>query len=48
MPTGIPPLDILITRGHHIFAFDFGRYLIAASVTFAAVWVLRRTTQRAR
>lgn len=48
MLTGIPPLDILLTKGHHIFAFDFSRYLIAASVTFATVWVLRRTALKAR
>lgn len=48
MPTGFPPLDILITRGHQIFALDFGRYLIAASVTFTLVWLLRHTALRAR
>ena len=48
MPTGIPPLDILLARGQHIFAFDFTRYLIAASVTFAVAWMLRRTAIRAR
>ena len=31
MPTGIPPLDILLTKGHFIFAFDFGRYLAAGA-----------------
>lgn len=48
MLTGIPPLDILLTNGHHIFAFDFSRYLIAASATFATVWVLRRTALKTR
>jgi sterol desaturase/sphingolipid hydroxylase (fatty acid hydroxylase superfamily) len=48
MTTGFPPLDILLTKGHHIFAFDFGRYLIAASVTFGIVWLLRRSTFKAR
>lgn len=48
MPTGIPPLDILLAKGHHIFAFDFSRYLIAASITFATVWLLRRTALKAR
>jgi Delta7-sterol 5-desaturase len=48
MTTGIPPLDILLAKGQHVFAFDFGRYLIAASVTFAIVWVLRRTSVKAR
>ncbi|GAB4480131.1 MAG: sterol desaturase family protein [Erythrobacter tepidarius] len=48
MPTGIPPLDILLTRGHQIFKIDFTRYLIAATVTFAVVWAARSTTLRAR
>ena len=48
MTTGIPPLDILLNHGQNIFAFDFGRYLIAASITFAIVWVLRRTALKAR
>jgi Delta7-sterol 5-desaturase len=43
-----PPLAILIERGHFVFAFDFGRYLIAASVTAAIVWMLRRTALKAR
>ena len=42
MITGIPPLDILLTKGVYVFAFDFGRYLIAASVTAVIVWMLRR------
>jgi lathosterol oxidase len=48
MNTGIPPLDILLTKGQYVFAFDFGRYLIAASVTFSIVWLLRRTALRQR
>jgi Delta7-sterol 5-desaturase len=48
MITGIPPLDILLEKGRYIFAFDFGRYLIAASLTFAVVWLLRRTAIKAR
>jgi len=48
MTTGIPPLDILLTKGQYVFAFDFGRYLIAASVTFAVVWLLRRSAVKAR
>ncbi len=48
MTTGIPPLDILLGEGHHIFAFDFGRYVIAASVTVSVVWLLRRTAARTR
>jgi Delta7-sterol 5-desaturase len=48
MHTGIPPLDILLAKGQYIFAFDVTRYLIAASVTFALVWLLRRTALKAR
>lgn len=48
MATGIPPLDILLERGHYVFAIDAGRYLMAASATFALVWVLRRTALKAR
>jgi Delta7-sterol 5-desaturase len=48
MIESIPPLRILLERGHHIFYFDFGRYLIAASITFAIVWLLRRTMLRMR
>ncbi len=48
MPTGIPPLDILLERGHFVFAIDATRYLIAASLTFAIVWGLRRTALKAR
>jgi hypothetical protein len=43
MSTGLPPLDIPLAKGQDIFVFDFTRYLIAASVTFAIVWLLRRT-----
>jgi Delta7-sterol 5-desaturase len=38
-----PPLAILAEKGHIFFAFDFGRYLIAASLTALVVWGLRRT-----
>lgn len=48
MTTGIPPLDILLERGHYVFAIDGSRYLIVASVTFTLVWVLRRTMLGAR
>jgi Delta7-sterol 5-desaturase len=44
----IPPLHNLLTKGPFVFAFDFGRYLIAASLTFAFVWLLRRTSLRSR
>jgi sterol desaturase/sphingolipid hydroxylase (fatty acid hydroxylase superfamily) len=43
MPTGFPSLDIQQARGQGIFVFDFTRYMIAVSVTFAIVWLLRRT-----
>ncbi len=48
MTTGIPPLDILLTKGQYVFAFDFGRYIIAASLTFCVVWLLRRSAVKAR
>lgn len=48
MMTGIPPLDILLERGIYIFTFDLNRYLIASSVTFTIVWLLRRTALKAR
>lgn len=43
MPTGFPSLDTKQAIGQDIFVFDFIRYLIAASATFAIVWLLRRT-----
>jgi Delta7-sterol 5-desaturase len=43
-----PPLNILINKGPYVFAFDFGRYLIAASLTVAVVWLLRRSPIKAR
>jgi Delta7-sterol 5-desaturase len=43
MQTGIPPLDILLSSGQHIFTIDFGRYFMAASITFVTVWLLRKT-----
>ena len=44
----IPPLAILLEKGPAMFAFDFGRYLVAASVTSAIVWGLRRSRIAAR
>ena len=35
-------------RAVHIFAFDFGRYLLAASLIAALVWLLKRTAWRSR
>lgn len=48
MVDSIPPLAILLEKGPIIFAFDFGRYLIAASVTVAVVWALRRCALQTR
>lgn len=48
MIESIPPLRILLEKGHLIFAFDFGRYLIAASVAVALVWLLRQTRLKSR
>lgn len=42
------PLQHLINKGPFIFAFDFGRYLIAASITAGIVWLLRRSSIKAR
>jgi Delta7-sterol 5-desaturase len=44
----IPPLHILLTKGPFVFALDFGRYLVAASITFAIVWLMRQTSLRSR
>ena len=35
-------------RAVHIFAFDFGRYLLAASLIAGLVWLLKRTPWRSR
>ena len=48
MIESIPPLRILLEKGHMIFAFDFGRYLIAASIAVAVVWLLRQTSMKMR
>jgi Delta7-sterol 5-desaturase len=48
MTSAFPPLQILLEKGQHIFAFDFGRYLIAASLTFALVALLRLTVLKSR
>lgn len=44
----IPPLHHIMTKGPIIFAVDFGRYLFAASIIFALVWVLRQTALKSR
>ncbi len=41
-------LTFLQHRGLHIFAFDFGRYIIAAGVMWAIVWLLMRTNWKSR
>ena len=41
-------LGIAKASSLHIFAFDFGRYLIAASLISAIVWLLRRTPWKSR
>lgn len=48
MTTGFPPFDILLSKGHYVFAFDFGRYLIAATLTAGVVWMLRRSSLKVR
>jgi Delta7-sterol 5-desaturase len=39
----VPPLGILVDQGPMIFAFDFGRYVIAATVMSLSVWIMLRT-----
>lgn len=41
-------LEIAQTKSVHIFAFDFGRYLIAASLIASLVWLLKRTPWKSR
>jgi hypothetical protein len=41
-------IGIAISHAHIIFAFDFGRYLIAASLIAGLVWLLRRSSIGAR
>jgi Delta7-sterol 5-desaturase len=48
MIDSIPPLANIIAKGPMVFAFDFGRYLIAASLTALLVWALRRSSIAAR
>ena len=43
-----PPLANLIDKGPTIFAIDFGRYLVAASLTALVVWGLRQTRLSSR
>jgi len=48
MIDNFPPLANLMAKGYVIFAFDLGRYLIAAAGTAAIVWWLRRTHMATR
>lgn len=48
MLDAFPPLANLIAKGPYVFAFDFGRYLVAAAGIAAIVWMLRRTRLAAR
>ncbi len=41
-------LSITQEKALYIFAFDLGRYLIAASLVAAAVWALKRTSWKSR
>jgi Delta7-sterol 5-desaturase len=41
-------LAILREDGLHSFAFDFGRYLIAAVLVVTAVWLLKKTSWKSR
>lgn len=44
----VPPLAILIEQGPMIFAFDFGRYVIAATIMSITVWIMLRTRLASR
>lgn len=48
MLDAFPPLANLVHKGPAVFAFDFGRYLVAAALVTAIVWALRRTPLRTR
>ncbi|MBK7282987.1 MAG: sterol desaturase family protein [Sphingomonadales bacterium] len=41
-------LGIAQEKALHVFAFDFGRYAIAASLIAGLVWILKRTPWRTR
>jgi Delta7-sterol 5-desaturase len=41
-------LDIAMTMAGHVFLFDFGRYVIAASLVASLVWLLRQTRWASR
>lgn len=44
----IPPLQILLSKGPYIFAFEFGRYLLAACAIAAIVAVMMCTRYNSR
>jgi Delta7-sterol 5-desaturase len=37
------PIDFLINKGAYVFAFDFGRYIIAAGLMWGLVWLMMQT-----
>jgi Delta7-sterol 5-desaturase len=41
-------LSFIANKGAYVFAFDFGRYLIAACLVAAVVWVMMRTGFKSR
>ena len=41
-------LEIAMTMSAHVFLFDFGRYIIAASLVASLVWLLRQTRWASR
>lgn len=44
----VPPLAIMVDQGPMIFAFDFGRYVIAATLMSVTVWIMLRTRLASR
>ncbi|HEX8058292.1 MAG TPA: sterol desaturase family protein [Novosphingobium sp.] len=43
-----PPLTILLDKGASIYAFDFGRYFVAAVLISAVIWAMRRSRYAGR
>ena len=41
-------LEIAQAKALHVFAFDFGRYLLAAGTAATVVWLLKRTSWKSR
>ena len=48
MIDSFPPLAILLEKGPAMIASDFSRYIVAAGVTSAIVWGMRRSTLAGR